>query len=56
MIHVKEKEEQALFFSDGFDATFEEAVEFMKEKLSLTWFGPLKIVHQSANIRQYLRP
>ena len=36
MVHVKEKEEQVQFFSDGFDATFEEAVEFMKEKLSLT--------------------
>ncbi len=36
MVHVKEKEEQTQFFSDGFDATFEEAVEFMKEKLSLT--------------------
>ena len=35
MVHVKEKEEQAQFFSDGFDVTFEEAVEFMKEKLSL---------------------
>ncbi|WP_456437201.1 phage head morphogenesis protein, partial [Desulfurobacterium sp.] len=33
---MKEKEEQTQFFSDGFDATFEEAVEFMKEKLSLT--------------------
>jgi len=36
MVHVKEKEEQVQFFSDGFDVTFEEAVEFMKEKLSLT--------------------
>ncbi|WP_456396645.1 phage head morphogenesis protein [Desulfurobacterium sp.] len=36
MTHVKEKEEQKLFFDPDFDATFEEAVEFMKEKLSLT--------------------
>jgi SPP1 gp7 family putative phage head morphogenesis protein len=36
MVHVKEKEERELFFSDAFDATFEEAVEFMKEKLHLT--------------------
>ncbi|WP_456435450.1 phage head morphogenesis protein [Thermovibrio ammonificans] len=35
MTHVKEKEEQKLFFDHDFDATFEEAVEFMKEKLSL---------------------
>ncbi len=33
---MKEKEEQKLFFDPVFDATFEEAVEFMKEKLSLT--------------------
>ena len=36
MVHIKEKEEQKLFFDPDFDATFEEAVEFMKEKLSLT--------------------
>ncbi len=36
MTHVKEKEEQKLFFDPDFDATFKEAVEFMKEKLSLT--------------------
>jgi len=36
MLHVKEKEEQAQFFSDDFDVTFQEAVEFMKERLSLT--------------------
>lgn len=36
MTHVKEKEEQKLFFDSDFDATFEEAVEFMKGKLILT--------------------
>ena len=36
MLHVKEKEAQTQFFSDDFDVTFQEAVEFMKERLALT--------------------
>jgi len=34
----------------------ERSAYYQQKKENLRWFGPLKIVHQSANIRQYLRP